>query len=92
MIESMIWNRDRKNFTLELFKLKRVCMSKNVKGGYPQNLINTAEAAKLLGISAIGLFRRRKDKVGPPYYRVGNKVLYSKEEILKFLEKTKVEK
>lgn len=50
-------------------------------------MIDTIEAARVLGVSAQTLYRWRKDGGGPPWYRVGDRhVRYKPEEVLAWNE------
>ena len=47
------------------------------------------EVAELLRLSPLTLTRWRYEKTGPPYYKPGGRILYSKSEVLSWLEATR---
>jgi hypothetical protein len=50
------------------------------------NLKNTREAAAALGVSSSNLKRRRKRGQGPPWVKIGARVLYRDEDLRRFVE------
>lgn len=44
-------------------------------------LLSVAEALKYLRLSSSTLARMRRDKIGPVYVKLGNRVLYRKSEL-----------
>ena len=56
----------------------------------PDRMLNTAEAARVLGLSPVTLrqWRRRADPKGPDYYRLGRTtVRYRQSEVVAWLER-----
>ena len=54
-----------------------------------QNLL-PAEAARFLRVSGRTLIRWRMQRIGPPWTRVGNKVLYQRKDLDRWLESQRV--
>ncbi|RVT86640.1 DNA-binding protein [Rhodobacteraceae bacterium CCMM004] len=55
------------------------------------DVLNKQQAARLLGISARTLDRRHAEGIGPPRVKHGNKVVYLKSSILRWLERLEEE-
>ena len=53
-------------------------------------LIRPKEAAKILMCSEITLEAWRREEKGPCYYKIEGKILYKAEDILTFIEESKV--
>jgi len=49
-------------------------------------LLTTDEAAEFLRISKITLARWRMDDIGPPYYKIGRRVVYNQSRLLDWLK------
>jgi excisionase family DNA binding protein len=53
---------------------------------HPHELLTEAEAAKLLTVSTVTLARWRREGTGPPWFRVGGRFRYRRDELLAWLE------
>jgi excisionase family DNA binding protein len=54
--------------------------------GEGPELLTEAEAAELLTVSVVTLARWRKEATGPPWFRLGGRVRYRRDELLAWLE------
>ena len=53
-------------------------------------MVNEKQLAKFLGCSTRVLQKWRQKNEGPPYHKVGGKVLYSQEDVLHYIDSRKV--
>ena len=49
-----------------------------------RDVLTTKEAAALLRLHSQTLFRLRQTNAGPPHFRVGTKVLYLRDDVLRW--------
>lgn len=58
-----------------------------------QPYIDHHETARILGISLRTLYRWRKDGSGPPFMKIGHKIIrYERADVLRFMDEKKTKK
>jgi hypothetical protein len=55
-----------------------------------ETTLNEKEASKIIGISVGTLRNWRSQRQGPPYYKVGRRVLYSSSDLRRFLNEHQI--
>ena len=55
------------------------------------NALDERQAAKILGIAVQSLRNRRCRRVGPPYHKIGSRVVYSLKDLEEFLKQRRID-